>query len=403
MDKRGIEMKACNDNLLRGVAVASFSLLLAGLPQKALATAADTVFMTFIQDLCGGTVYTQPPGTVWDTTSLSAMCVRATGAGNVGVPNVAIGAGGGGATRNKKVFREQMEDEREKSGGKGASADGGRWGLLVAPQFGKSRRIDTQLEHGFESELKGLSIGLDYRFSDSFVTGVMAGYVRDSVSYFNSAGTLKTSSSSLTVYGTWLPTESIAVDGYLGYGKNGLDSQRRVVYGLIDGTSSGNFTGKQLMGGLSIGYQMDLGEVSVSPFIGLDSIKSTTAEYNETGTTGLELHMRDSKSLSTTSSVGVQVNTTHNFQWGSLSPSVRVAAVHEYQNNSQVRPVELVSAPGVGISIQTDSPDRNYLDASAGMVAGLNGGTQVFLNYEVRAQDALLKSWALNAGMLAEF
>jgi uncharacterized protein YhjY with autotransporter beta-barrel domain len=404
MDKRGIEIEAWISRFLRNVAVATLPLLLAGLPQKALATTADTEFMTFIQDLCGGAYNPPPPS--WDTASLSTMCSAATGAGNVGVPNVAVGssnAGGGVAARNKKVFREQLDDEQEKPREKGASADGGRWGLLVAPQYGKSHRVDTQLEHGFESELKGLSIGLDYRFSDSLVSGVMAGYVRDNVTYLNDAGTLKTSNTSLTLYGTWLPADRIAVDGYLGYGKNELDSQRRVIYGLIDGTSSGNFTGTQLMGGLSVSYLMDWDGGSVSPFISLDSVESTTAGYNETGTTGLELHIRDSKSVSTTSSVGAQASTTHGFQWGSLSPSVRVAAVQEHQNNAQVRPIELVSAPGVGINVQTDSPDRNYLNAGVGMVAGLNGGTQLFLNYERRVKDELLNSWAASAGVLMEF
>ena len=273
----------------------------------------------------------------------------------------------------------------------------------MTPQYGKSRRIDTQLEHGFDSELKGLSVGLDYRFSDSFISGAVLGHARDSVALFSNAGTLKTSNNTLTIYGTWLPTDSAAVDGYLGYGKNELDSRRHVIFNQINGTASANSTGKQLMGGLSASYQMDWGRVNVSPFINMDSVKTTSDGYNETGTTGLELHVIDSKSLSTTSSVGTRASTTHSFQWGSLSPSLRAAAVHEYQNNAKVYPIELVSAPGVGISIQTDSPDRNYLEAGAGVTAGLNGGTQLFLNYEARVKDTLLKSWAVSAGVLVEF
>jgi hypothetical protein len=37
------------------------------------------------------------------------------------------------------------------------------------------------------------------------------------------------------------------------------------------------------------------------------------------------------------------------------------------------------------------------------MVAGLNGGTQLFLNYERRVKDELLNSWAASAGVLMEF
>lgn len=406
MDKRGIKINALNEKLLRNVAVATFPLLLAGLPQTALATTADTDFTAFIINLCGAGTAAQPPGVVWNTVSLSAMCQKATAVGNVGGPTVSVGssnAGGGIASRNKKVFHDQLNDEKEKSKNQGASSDGGGWGLLVTPQYGKNRRIDTQLEHGFDSDLKGLNIGLDYRFSDRFITGVMVGYTRDNLAFFNNTGTLKTNNNSLTIYSTWLPADSVAVDGYLGYGKYSVDSQRHVIFNQINGTAISNATGQQLMGGLSASYQMDLGQVNVSPFINLDSIRSTSAGYNEVGSTGLELHFRDNKSLSTTTSVGARASTTYGFEWGSLSPSVRVAAVHEFQNNAKVIPVELVSAPGVGINIRTDSPDRNYLNVGAGVTAGLNGGTQLFLNYETRAKDALLKSWAVSAGVLMEF
>ena len=406
MDKLGIEMKSCDRKFLRNIVIAAVPLMLAGLPQTALATTADTDFTAFVLNLCAAGTGAQPPGVVWNTVSLSAMCQKATAVGNIGGPTVSVGssnAGGGVTARNKKVFREKLDDEMGKSKQQGASADGGGWGLLVSPQYGKSSRMDTQLEHGFDSDLKGLNVGLDYQFSDRFITGVMVGYTRDNLTYLNNTGTIKTGNSSLTLYSTWLPTDSVAVDGYLGYGKYSVDSQRHVIFNQINGTTSSNATGQQLMGGLSASYQMDLGQVNVSPFINLDSIRSTSAGYNETGSTGLELHFRDNKSLSTTTSVGARASTTHGFAWGSLSPSVRVAAVHEFQNNSKVIPVELVSAPSVGINIRTDSPDRNYLNVGAGVTAGLNGGTQLFLNYETRAKDALLKSWAVSAGVLMEF
>jgi len=50
--------------------------------------------------------------------------------------------------------------------------------VLVAPQYGKSTRPETGLENGFQSELKGLLIGLDYRFSDNFVFGAAVGQTK---------------------------------------------------------------------------------------------------------------------------------------------------------------------------------------------------------------------------------
>jgi uncharacterized protein YhjY with autotransporter beta-barrel domain len=409
MNVSAIEIKASNRNILSKVAVSVLPLLLLCQPQTALAAAAaDAQFQKFITDLCQGTI-TPPPGVVWDTAALLTMCTNAqSGFAGAGVATVsanlgAANAGSGAGSRNK-VLRQRLDEEEQKDKPKGASADGGGWGLLVAPQYGKSRRIDTDLENGFNSDLKGLALGLDYRFSDRFVLGAMLGHIQDKATFLNSGGYLKTSNNTLTAYFTWLPTGSVAIDGYLGYGKNKLDSQRNVVFGTaISGPVSGNTTGRQMMGGLSVSYNKDIGRVSFSPFINVDGIKTTFDGFNETGATLLELHFSDRKSLSTTSSVGARASTSHGYGWGSLSPSVRLAAVHEYQNNAAQINNELVLTPGAGFLVATDAPDRNYLSAGVGLAAGLNGGTQMYLNYEARVKDALLKSWAVSAGVLVEY
>ena len=82
---------------------------------------------------------------------------------------------------------------------------------------------------------------------------------------------------------------------------------------------------------------------------------------------------------------------------------MRLAAVHEFQNKSQQISNELVVTPGAGFLVQTDSPDRNYLNVGLNMVAALNGGAQLFLDYDKRTQDKLLSSWAVSLGGLFEF
>jgi outer membrane lipase/esterase len=334
------------------------------------------------------------------STTNGGLVTGGTSSTNVGTGN----AGSGSASRKNKVFREQMDEEKDKPKKKGASADGGRWGLLVAPQYGKSERVETELENGFNSDLKGLALGLDFRSSDTLILGAMLGHVRDKAAFINSAGILNTKSNTITLYGTWMPSDGIAVDGYLGYGKIKLDSERRIVVGTaIDGTASGSTNGQQILAGFSAGYQQDFGSVNLSPFFGIDAIETKFDGYNETGTTTLELHFSDRKTRSVTSSVGVRASTSHGFDWGSLSPSIRLAAVHEFQNNATQINNELVITPGAGFLVATDEPDRNYVNAGLGIAAGLNSGMQLFLNYEKRIGDKLLDTWAVSGGLLMEF
>lgn len=401
--------EASGNSLWRSVAISGVLLSLVGLPQQAAAGAANEQFRQYIFDICN--VGLIPP--TWDIIKVGDMCNNffvgggaVAGASNISV-NLGTGNAGSSSASRTKIIRKSLDEEgkeKAKPEKRGASADGGKWGLLFAPQYGKSKRIETNLENGFNSDLKGLGIGLDYRFSDSFVFGALVGHVKDEAAFLDSAGKLDTASNALTMYGTWLPTDSVAVDGYLGFGQIKLDSQRRVVLGtLISGTANGNTTGKQIMGGFSASYQRDFGRVNVSPFINFDTIKTTFDAYNETGTTLLELRFSERKSLSTTSSLGARASTAHGYSWGTLSPSVRVSAVHEYQNNAAHISNELVITPGTGFLVATDSPDLNYLSAGAGIAAGLNSGMQLFLNYEARVKDEFLKSWAVSGGVLVEF
>ena len=115
------------------------------------------------------------------------------------------------------------------------------------------------------------------------------------------------------------------------------------------------------------------------------------------------LHYGERTVTSLTSSLGGRLSTSYGFGWGTLQPSARLAAVHEFQNRTRQFSNALVLAPSTPFVVETDAPDRNYLNLGLGVSAALNGGTQLFLDYEKRAQDKLLSSWAISLGALMEF
>jgi uncharacterized protein YhjY with autotransporter beta-barrel domain len=373
------------------------------MPQYAAAAGTDVQYKLYLDALCAAGL---PPGATWNPIVVGQMCNAVSAAGAASSANFSVNLGtsnaGGAASRKKKGVHEYLNEQQDKSA-KGASADGAGWGFLITPQYGNSNRTETEKENGYQSVLKGVVVGLDYRYSDSFVLGGTIGQTNDAATFFGNAGSLKTNTNTLTIYGTWLPEDSIAIDGYMGYGKIKLDSQRKILFGSITGIASGNTSGSQVMGGVSASYTKSVGNFSLSPYVGLDSIKTTFDSYNEVGSTLLELHFSDHKALSVTSNLGVRMNSSYSYDWGALLPSAHVSAVHEFQNNSRQISNELVITPGAGFVVETDSPDRNYFNIGLGVVAALNGGTQLFLDYEKRTQDKLLSSWAVSLGGLFEF
>lgn len=371
------------------------------------ATTTDAQLQQYITNLCAPR-NGLPPG--WDVVSYTAMCAN-TKSGTVGgIAGSAVFANLGTINAGSEIGLRSGHRSPHRRGGhkekvdKGASADDRGWGFLVTPQYGKSNRSETDLENGYQSNLAGLVVGVDYRYSDSFVLGGTLGQTRDNATFLNAAGSLKTHDNTFTLYSTWLPTESVAVDGYLGYGKINFDSQRHIVFGpTISGTATGTTSGSQFMAGLSASYQKDVGRFNLVPFANLDFIKTSINGYNESGTTTLEMHYGNRSTLSLTSNLGSRVSTSYGREWGTLTPSARFALVHEFQNRVRQINNELVSTPGTGFLVATDAPDRNYLISGLGVSAALNGGTQLFVDYEKRTQDRLLGTWTISAGVLAEF
>ncbi len=410
MNTKNMKVRASYRVVSIKFSVPVLTLCIALLPQQASAVTSNAQFFTYIFNVCNAV----PPPASTNLTALTAMCTQVLqGAGAGGPPTAAsvsanlgtVNAGGGLSTRKKKI--RVPSDDTTESSDKGASADDGGWGFLVTPQYSKSNRAETDLENGYQSNLTGLNVGLDYRFSDTFVFGGTIGHAQDNATFLNNAGSLKNSNNTLTLYSTWLPSDKVSVDGYLGYGKLNTNSQRQFAFGAIAGIMSGNTSGNQLMAGMSTSYQKELGRYNLSPFLNLDFIKTSFKGYNESGSNAntnlMALHYGDRSTISFTSSLGARLGTSYGHEWGTLMPSLRLATVHEFQNNAQHLNNELVLTPGTGFVVATDAPDRNYLLSGLGVAAALNGGTQLFFDFEKRSQDRLMSNWAVSLGALVEF
>ena len=382
-------------------------LVLGMMPQGARASTSNAQLEQYVINLCANPPSPLPAG--WSALSLAIMCTHLGGAASSGGVNVSANlgiatAGGDVSTRKKKRLRD-LEQEQDKNKEKAASGDEGAWGFVVTPQYGKNTRSETDLENGYHSNLSGLLVGVDYRFSDRFVLGTTIAHTKDKATFFNDAGSLNTGNTSLVLYGTWLAGESISFDGYLGNGKLSLDSQRKIDWSTtinngFFGTVTGNTSGSQTLAGLSVTLQQSYGQLNVSPFLNVDYIKTKISGYDEVGTTTIEMHYGDRNISSLTSSLGLRLENSYSYGWGMLVPNVRLASVHEFQNRSQQIMNELVITPGSGFNVATDAATRNYLNSGFGIVAALNRGMQLFVDYDKRSRDPLLNSWAVNIGVL---
>ena len=304
-------------------------------------------------------------------------------------------------------IKERLNDLYEEEG------DEGSWGVLFAPQLGRSSRDNTVNENGFDSDLAGVSLGADYRFSDNFVLGSALSVVSDEAAFDGGSGVLQTDSASLTLYTTWSPTDNSYVDGYVGFSNVDLKNSRVISFQgssavtvSFGGTTTSSFSAAQTLMGVSSGYDWQLDDVTLGGFVGFDYIRTVVDAYTEAGTTLLELRFPEQITYSSLLSLGGRVSTTMSERWGYLVPNASLVAVREYRDDGRTITSELSNFPTASFTqfqVTTDAPDRNYLLLGFGVSAALNSGTQLFAQYEQRLAHDYLDTWSLSLGVLAEY
>ncbi len=299
---------------------------------------------------------------------------------------------------------DEIQEEEEPDGG---------WGLLLSAQTGETEREATNREVGYDSDLDGFVGGGDYRFGDGLVVGVALGVTTDEASYENNAGELETESRSLMAYATRLVGDNAYIDGYLGFATLDYKSERDI---RVDGEAAdsfgftgvidSDFDGDQLLAGVSGGLDWYRGNMTYGVFGALDYVKTEVDGYEEEGGTGLELEYPDQESKSLTLMLGVNGSYAVDMGWGQIIPNASIAAVYQGEDDSREFDARLLlysDADPRALTLETDSPDREYLISTLGVVFAMNGGNQFFATYEVLSSHDFLDTWAFSVGLLAEF
>jgi len=156
------------------------------------------------------------------------------------------------------------------------------------------------------------------------------------------------------------------------------------------------------MAGVSAAYQASLGQVSLAPFFNFDYNKTNINGYNENGTTLLELHYGDRSAISATGSLGAR-RAPHTVMHGEVCS--HRCAWRRCMNSEQCQPDQQRAGEHTRywISGCNGCAGPQLFNRRIRVTAALNGGTQLFLDYEKRNQDRLLDSWAVSLGVLVEF
>lgn len=296
-------------------------------------------------------------------------------------------------------------------------ADFSRWGFFAAGTLGRAEVEPGQVDPAYDTDIEGLTAGVDYRVSDRWIIGGSLGMTRQDSRLPGDRGEVETSGWSVSAYTTWYQADSWYLDGVLTWGRNDYDLLRRIHYTvpLAGGGSStinqrarSSSDGDALSLAFTFGRDFNRGAWGLGPYgrllftrLDFDSIE----ERLDTGAgTGLGLHINQRELESLASVLGGKLTYTHSTDWGVLMPHLQLEWEHEFRDDPQALEARFLHDPTLTpLRLRGDALDTDYYRIGLGLSMVLTKGRSGFFYYEHLLGKDRTSQYNLALGFRMEF
>lgn len=260
------------------------------------------------------------------------------------------------------------------------------WGFFVNGTISDGQQdFATQRgKVGVEFETRGLTAGVDYRFSNKLVGGLALGYANFD-SEVNQASTLDTRILSLTGYASWYPRERFFVDGRVSYGKADFEQTRLISInagGIGNLRARGDTSADQWTLAASSGYHYSRGAWVLTPNASIRYTSSDVDAFTERGAGGLGVSYGSQDSSLTQVALGLQLTRAISLSHGVLTPQLDVNLTRNQSGDGAVVEARFVNSQAANsVRLREDDPDTSYGNLGLGLVYITANGRQAYLNY----------------------
>lgn len=304
-------------------------------------------------------------------------------------------------------------------GGSGGDDDmsllSNRLSLFVNGVGGFGETKNSSRENAADFYSAGIVFGLDYRFTNNFVSGVAFGYSHLDSDFQNSinvsGGGVDADIYNLSLFASY-DLADFYIDGTFTYGWSDYDIERGVVILSNNPASTGganrvaksNADGEQYSLGLGFGYNYHYEAFNINPYARLDYYHGNIDSYTETGAFGLNLAIDEQNFDSLQSLLGLQLAYVFSHSIGTFIPQFNVGWHHEFLNKSRaINARYTADFNDILLTALTDSPDRDYATLGFGFSNVFQGGTQIFFNYQALLGYNNINSNGFTGGVRFEF
>lgn len=293
--------------------------------------------------------------------------------------------------------------------GAGASADesslASPLGIFVNGNISFGDTETTAREAGFDFSTNGLTLGIDYRYTNEFVLGGAFNYLSTDSDYTGKSSNLDIDGYSLSLYGSYYKSEQIFVDSIVSIGLNSYDSKREFTTGGMDHSLKGDTDGTEYELSIGAGYEYNNQNFSFVPEARINYLHIEVDSYDETSAnSGLNLSIDQQDIESLVASVSGSFSMAYSTVYGVFIPYLTIEWEHEFSNDSRAIVARFVNDPShTDFSVLTDNPDRDYFHLGLGVTAALQKGKSAFLYYEDMLGHNDTSQYSITGGFRLEF
>lgn len=288
-------------------------------------------------------------------------------------------------------------------GGAAGDSLGSPWTLLSSIQIENFEHDASDNESGYDSDAKGLMLGLGYRASAGFNVGGAFDWMSYDVAYDGNSGDLDSDIYSLTGFLSWY-RNALGLDLQVGYSTGDTKAQRR--FSIIEQSAANSDYGSdQLDASAQLDWTWQLKSWALRPFLRVDYLKSNIDAFNETGDATWLVAAEKQTHEQANTSAGLDTSFAINYSWGVMTPGVRLSLVNQANlSNSPVAFQLLNAETELGrFELRADSPDSLFYQWDLTTAFTLANGLSTFIGGQLLSGYDGVSAYQVNGGVNWEF
>jgi uncharacterized protein YhjY with autotransporter beta-barrel domain len=250
----------------------------------------------------------------------------------------------------------------------------------------------------FDSNTESVTLGTDYRVTQNFLIGLVAGYGHTDVTLDNNGSSATVDSYSPGFYASYADKGWYAnlTGNYL----HNAYTQSRVI-GFLGQTANSAPEGNEGVANLDGGYDFHHGALTFGPLAGIQYTHLTVDGYSESGSVA-DLSVNDQDADSLRSRLGGRISSTYSHCGMNFTPHLDASWQHEFLDQS--RGIASAFNNGFGsFNVRTTNPSRDSALVDLGLDAEINHTVTAFGDYQVQAGQENYFGQSVQAGVKIGF